>query len=704
MLEPGDEQESSRRNVPEKVYTIPEQRRPPSGPPRNPSKRTSEKAVFALLLGIAGIAMWIITALPAIILGFLARGEINKDENLTGKGIATLGILLGFAGLFLAPTFVILLFVAGNLGGGGGSFSSDTERVVHIHLSGGFSEKQSTNPFDAFTGSVGPLLGEFLHVLNTAAEDEAVLAVVITVDMFFPEAAHNEEIYNALQALVESGTDVYIHNEEAVLTTSQYGMLSAATHFNAVPTAYLDLVGFYGEGMYLRDGLKSIGVEADFVHIGDYKSAGEMMTRNEPSPAASEGMRWLYDSLYESRVNMIAESRNMDPMDVRTAIDSGPYTAEEAEKAGLVDSVMYQDELMDLIHERYGEDILIDEDYGSYSNQPYGGRSAWLQSGGADGTVGLVVLEGTIMPGYSNIGATSGMLRWALDAAAESDEIDAVVLRVNSPGGSVTASEVILRAVENVKSEKPIVVSMGSVAASGGYYVACKADRIYADEMTITGSIGVVSGKIVTAELWEELGINWYPIQRGENADWSSSSSKFSEAQREQITQSMTAAYDVFKNHVIEGRGDRLTADLETMAGGRVFTGVQAKELGLVDEIGGLRDAIAHAAELADIEDYSVRMIPRQMELSELIQQAFFGGPEPANPSDLGVLPQQTIAPEIQVLMRERLAARSVSPTVALLSELEPQRAREFQRWLEFATLIKREGVVAISPQLPVNY
>ena len=671
--------------------------RPPSG--RRPvRKQTSEKAVFAFLLGIAGLAMWIFTAVPAIILGAMARGEIAKDDSKTGGGIALAGILLGIVGIFAAPAFVLLLILG--LGQAGGSRSVDvSERVVHMHLSGAFAESPSTNPFDALSGGVRPLLIDFIDTIYEAAADESVLAVVITVDRFFPESAHNEEIHCALHALIESGTDIYIHNEEAVLSTPQYALLTASTHFNSVPTAELNLVGFYGEGMYVKDGLESIGVAADIVHIGDYKSAGEMMMRNEPSPAAAEAMDWLYDGLYDARIKMIANSRNMEAMDVRSAIDSGPYSAEEAEKVGLIDSVMYQDELMDMIRERYGEDIYIDDYYGSYERLSNTGTPGFFSSGG---TVGLVVLEGTIMPGYGDVGALSGTLRWALEAAAEDPSVDAVVLRVNSPGGSVTASEVILRAVEQVKAEKPIVVSMGSVAASGGYYVACKADKIFADEMTITGSIGVVGGKIVTAELWDELGINWHSIQRGENANWASSSSRFSDEQREQIEQSMTAAYDVFKAHVEEGRGDRLNGDLESMAGGRVFTGIQAKELGLVDEIGGLHEAIESAAEAAGLDDYSVRMIPRQMTFSELLSAEFFGGPGPANPSDLAHVEGAVNQLDLKMAMSQAMSSRNVSSTAAILAELEPQRAREMMRWIAFATLINEQKVVAVAPHLPV--
>ncbi|MFP6584620.1 MAG: S49 family peptidase [Candidatus Hydrogenedentota bacterium] len=671
-----------------------------------PGKRTSEKAIFAFLLGISGLALWFFAAFPAIILGAMARGEIRRNAQLKGRGLATMGLFLGCIGMFFAPIAVVALF---SMGGSAftSAYDAGDDRIVHLHLSGAFAESYQPSPY-GFFGGVPSSFHDLMAWFEEMEDDDTVQALVVTVDMFQPQAAHLEEIHHALRNLIDSGKDVYVHSEEALMSNSMYVLLSAGSHFNAVPTSMIDLVGLYSEGLYLKAGLESIGIQADIVHIGDYKSAGDMMMRDGPSDEAAEAMNWLLDGMYESRVNMIAHSRDMTSDEVRAAIDGGPYTSEQAEAAGLIDSRMYQDEFTEFMKDKYGEDIYFDNHYGGNggSNSSMGFSNTWFSGMGgggsySSGTIGLVVLEGTIYPGYGQGGAFSGTIRYALDLAAQDDSVEVIVLRVNSPGGSVTASEVILRAVQTAQLEKPVIVSMGSVAASGGYYVACQADSIFADELTVTGSIGVVGGKIVTAGLWDELGISWHATQRGANADWGRGSDVFTDVQRAQIVESMGAAYATFKDHVEKGRGEKLTKDLEEMAGGRVFTGKQALALGLIDEIGGLTDALEYAAELVELDDYDVRLIPRQLDFGEMLQQELFGTGDPSRPTDLA-LDEPADSEPLAESIRGAMQPTDASMASALLTKFDPDRSRELLRFIEFATLIKEQGVVVITPQLPV--
>src|SRR5205823_586218 len=233
---------------------------------------------------------------------------------------------------------------------------------------------------------------------------------------------------------------------------------------------------------------------------------------------------------------------------------------------------------------------------------------------GGKSAVGIVYVNGPISMGsgaaspFDSAGATSTAVRKALDEAARDDSIKAVVLRVDSPGGSAVASEIILDATRRVKAKKPFVVSMGDVAGSGGYYVACGADTIFADEATITGSIGVVSGKFMTTEMWKKIGITFKHYQRGKNAALLIYGSVFSKEERARLQSWMDKIYDVFKDHVVAIRGKRLKKPIDDLAGGRVYTGRQALELGLVDKIGTLRDAIDHVAAEAKLSDYEVRV------------------------------------------------------------------------------------------------
>ena len=542
-------------------------------------------------------------------------------------------------------------------------------------------------------------LSGLVDAIEDAEHDDSVVAMVITMDALGASLAQFEEMYAALELFKESGKPIYLHSESASISTVGYAFYSVATHFNLVPTAILNLTGMYSESMYLKDGLEKIGVAADVVHIGDYKSAGEMVMRNGPSPAAEEAQNWMLDSLYESVVDMIARSRDFTADEVRALIDAGPYTDAQAKKAGLIDSRMYMDELVAHLKDEFGEDIYFDNNYGSIyeTTGQSTGSSAWY-AGGVDGKIGLVFLEGSIYPGYGQAGAFSGTIRRALDAAAADSSIDAVVLRIDSPGGSVTASEVILRAVQKLQEKKPVVVSMGGVAASGGYYVACQADAIFANATTITGSIGVVGGKIVTKGLWDELGISWHPYKRGANADWISSAEPFTDVQRQTMTESMGAAYTTFKDHVMNGREDLLTKDLEEMAAGRVFTGKQALELGLIDEIGGLNDALSYAADLVDLEDFDVQVIPRVMDFNEILMQELFGSGGD-RPTDMSLNPLGRTS----ALSRVRDAANeSVEQAMAgsLIRKFGAEKVRAMGQFLQHAELLNEQGVAAVMPEV----
>jgi protease-4 len=264
-----------------------------------------------------------------------------------------------------------------------------------------------------------------------------------------------------------------------------------------------------------------------------------------------------------------------------------------------------------------------------------------------------------------------------------------VVLRVNSPGGSAVASEIILDATKRVKAAKPIVVSMGNVAGSGGYYVACGSDTIFADEATITGSIGVVGGKLATTEMWNKVGITWKSYQRGANAGLLSSSSTFSDPQRQRMQQWMDEIYGVFKGHVTAIRGDRLKKDIEELAGGRVFTGRQALELGLVDKIGTLDDAVAHVASEAKISDYEVRALPEAKNFLELLLD---GDKEDDN----------------SVLLRGEASQRAVTSALIeqalpLVKQLDPQRVQAVLRSLRQLQTLEREGAVLMAPEIIVE-
>ncbi|MBN1359168.1 MAG: signal peptide peptidase SppA [Sedimentisphaerales bacterium] len=599
-----------------------------------------------------------------------------------------------------------LVFVLGGTGWAGEGNPAPPAVVAHFHLSGALTESPMAD-------SLGLLAQEMLSLrslverIDEAGSDDAVKAVILTYDGMSYGLGQLEEMRAALDRLKAAGKKVYVHAEG--MSTFVYGLLCAGDYLSVAPQSSLWLTGLYGESLYVKDLLDKIGVQADFMHVGDYKSAAEMLTRTTPSEEAEENINWLLDGIYGSAVDMIAASRRKTPAQVRDLIDRGPYLADEALKEGLIDAVQTQEAFLAHVKAQVGGSVKIDNRYGREKKPEINvasplGLFAILselfkppQMEPKKDSIALIYVEGAILPGYGQpslfggAAAFSGDIRKALQTAADDDSVKAVVMRVDSPGGSAEASEVILNATRLVQIDnKPFVVSMGDVAASGGYYISCGADVIFADEATVTASIGVVGGKLVTQDLWTMLGVNWVGYKRGANSDIFSSSAPFSDAQRKTLEQYMQKVYDVFKGHVTEGRGSKLTKPLDEMAGGRVYTGKQALGLGLVDQIGGLKQAIEYAAAKASLRDYEVRVVPRPIDFVTALLEEISG--EGERPTDLAF-------PDATSLLAGRPHLMSA---YELLRCTEPQRAQALYQALQRIELIRREGVIMMMPFDPI--
>lgn len=487
----------------------------------------------------------------------------------------------------------------------------------------------------------GPVGGESLKDLvarmRKARDDQNVKACVLLLGNTGFGLAQAEEIRQAMDEIKSAGKEIYAHAEG--LSTGSYALLSGASRVSVVPTADVWVMGLAAESPYLRGLLDMIGVKPDFITCGEYKSAAETFMRKGPSPAAERMRSWMLDSLYETYVTLVAQGRGVPTEKVRKWIDEGPYTAEQAKELGLIDAVQFRQDFVAGLKSKYGEQIRLDKRYGKKKrseldlSSPLGLLKIWAEMfqgpkkpSPAKDAVAIVYVEGPIMPGRGGASpfaleqiAYSTPIRKALDKVAADDSIKAVVLRVHSPGGSAVASEIILDATKRVKAKKPLVVSMGGVAGSGGYYVACGAETIFADASTVTGSIGVVGGKLATTGAWNKVGITWSCSKRGANADMLSSDDVFTEKQRKRLQALMDGIYNDFKGHVVAIRGDRLKKKIEQIAGGRVYTGEQALGLGLVDKIGSLQDAIEYAAKQAKLKKYEVRVVPRPKDFIEVL-------------------------------------------------------------------------------------
>lgn len=491
------------------------------------------------------------------------------------------------------------------------------------------------------TSSVASLYRGF----RDARTDPEVRGLAVYVRTTGFGLAKAQEFRRQLTALSEAGKFVECYFEsvgEISNGTLGYYLATACDRIYLSPLGEVNIVGLYTDALFLRGSLDKLGIEPEFLAIGDYKTAGEQFVRTEHSPEAEEAIGAILDGVFHQIVAAIAEARDLSPEEVERLIDTAPHTAEEALAAGLIDDILYPDEFRDRIEELAGgEPRLVHLDtFRRHRNL-----------GGAP--VAVVFAAGTIVRGAGGTEPLTEELFIGSDdltelfrELADDRSIEAVVLRIDSPGGSALASDLILREIELLAAEKPVVVSMSDLAASGGYYIAAKADRIVAEPATITGSIGVVMGRFATAELEREtLGLSRDPISRGANAGLFGGSEPFTDAEREILLDGMENVYRTFLGHVAEGRELEPEA-VERIARGRVWLGADAARLGLVDELGGIDRAVELAAEAAGLPaDRPVRLVyyPEPESWLELL----VGQPRPLLPAALRGLAKQ-LAPAVR--------------------------------------------------------
>ncbi len=449
--------------------------------------------------------------------------------------------------------------------------------------------------------------------LGKAITDPNVKALVVDADGAMLDFSQIQEIRRHLLAAREAGKDVWVYTEHLSDGTAVLG--SAANHFTLMPEADCSFDGIFAESMYFKGLLDKLGVRADVIHIGDFKSFGEMFYRTGPSDPAKAQEEKLVDSIYSQIVDQVAAGRKVDPAKVKSTIDAGVLTAKEVADAGIADHLMYRTDFVKKLKETYGEDADFDREYDlpDLEGPEMMGmmdvfKLMFKDTGKLKAKkdfVAVVAMDGDITD------ESVAPVRTQILKLAKEDKAKALVLRVNSPGGSALASEVLWEATDEWRATgKPFAVSMGGVAASGGYYISAGANRIFAESGTITGSIGVVGMKFVVGEAMEKLGISTHVTQRGKNAGAMSMMQGFSEDEAKLVRDSMVKVYDTFKKRVTDGRGKVLKGDLESLAGGRVYSGKDALAIGLVDEIGGLQEAVAWVSKEAKLEKPDLKLVP----------------------------------------------------------------------------------------------
>ena len=572
-------------------------------------------------------------------------------------------------------------------------------RIAVFRLAGAVKETPTDEVFN-FGGETGVPLQELVARMDRAAKDGAVKAVVIVLDQATVGPAQVEELRQAIGRVRATGKEVIAH-ADTIGGLGQYTLLTAASRLSVVPTADLWITGLYGESPYLKRMLEKIGVQPDFLTCGDYKSASEIFMREGPSKEAEAMQNWLLDSLFDTQVGRIAASRKVSPELVKAWIDSGPHSAEKAKELGMVDAVEHRQDLEAALKRKYGAEVVFDRKYGKKAepkldaSSPFGIFKFWGELLGASRpaeskkpAVGIVHVDGAIVMGgdaasmFQESAAVSSKIRRALDTAANDDSIKAVVLRVDSPGGSARGQRDHPRRHPQGEGQEAVHRVDGRRRRQRRLLRRLRRRhdlRRRRDDHRLDRRGQRQARDRATS--CDKLGVTFKSYRRGQNAGMLASGEAFTPGERLKMQTWMDEIYGVFKGHVTAIRGNRLKKPIDDLAGGRVYTGKQALELGLVDRLGTLHDAIAFVAEQAKITDYDVRVIPKP---KSFLEQLLEDGADNEPRKGLDVVHRPTLLDLAQPFLRS----------------LDPSRAGLVRMALGRLELIHREGAVLMMPEL----
>ena len=488
--------------------------------------------------------------------------------------------------------------------------------VAHIEITGSYSE--GTGGSGLFS-EVVETLGDVLQRLKKAANDENLEAVVLHINGPHIGWAKLNELRTGIAKIRQKGRKVYAWLEGA--DTKDYLLASACDQIIIPESGIVMMPGLRAEISFYKNLFDMLAIQPEMLRVGEFKSAAEPYSRSEMSPAFREEMEAIIDDYFRQIVEMVSAARKLTPEQVTSIIDTGLFSAEDAKKVGLIDHVAYEDHIATLIKgdqkdveikytKSYGKKK-FDTDFSGFTgmakmmNMLMGVEPTSRKS--SNPKIAIISAVGPIMSGSSqsdffgdeSMGSTT-MIK-AIRQARDDATVKAVVLRVDSPGGSALASDLMWHELETLDGKKPLIVSMGDTAASGGYYIAMGADRIFAEPGTLTGSIGVVGGKIALEKFYAKIGITSSVVQKGKNSGVLSTTKPWTDAERDAMQKMMNDIYAQFTKKAAAGRKMDYEK-LEKLARGRVYTGVQALSLGLIDELGTLDDAIAHAKKAAGID------------------------------------------------------------------------------------------------------
>ncbi|MCR1023722.1 signal peptide peptidase SppA [Cellulophaga baltica] len=518
---------------------------------------------------------------------------------------AIIGCLIAFGVLF-----GMFLIFAALLGSEDGEKTIKSNSVLEIQIQNPVQDYVGRDESDPFAGLFQQAQGlnEIIHAIKVAKNDSKIKGISINNNFIIAGLSQTQAIRNALEDFKTSGKFIYAYAD--IYVQKDFYLASVADSLFLNEVGSLDFKGLSSEVLFYKDLQEKTGIKMEVIRHGKYKSAVEPYLTNEMSEANRTQIKELLNSLWGSMVDEIAVSRNMSSENLNVIADTlGGRMPQLAKESGLVDDVLFFDQYEHKL--KNAAKIAIEEDINYVSLEDYIDTANKTKLYKGDDKIAVIYAQGEILYGEGGpdiIG--QGIINSSLKKAREDDAVKAIVLRVNSPGGSALTSDIIWREIELTKAIKPVVVSMGDVAASGGYYIAVGADKIFAEPTTITGSIGVFGTIPNATELAENIGINAEQVGTNKNSVDYSLFEPMTDGFRNMMQESVEGTYSTFLERVAEGR--KITvAEADSMAQGRVWSGVDAKNLGLVDELGSLDDAIKGAAELADVASYGIKIFPK---------------------------------------------------------------------------------------------
>jgi protease-4 len=528
--------------------------------------------------------------------------------------------------------------------------SVKSDSYLEIKLSGDIQEKSSSDFLMTFFGMSPPLsMHDIWFNFQKAKVDRRIQAIVLRMGYLQCGWAKVNEIRDLVLDFRKTGKNVYATFEETVDADKEYYLATACDRIIFHPSGMMFVNGIGGYIPFFKKGLDKLGVEFEVEHMEKYKTAMNEFTEEGFTASHKEMMESLYGDIYSHYVSKIAESRGKGQEEVRALIDRGIFQGPKALEAGLVDDLLYEDEFQNVLKQDGKRVTRI-------SHQAYAKIKPSSLGLNRGRKIALVYGMGQILAGegiYQMMGGTT-VARW-LREARKDKSIEAVIFRVDSPGGSAVGSDVIWREVVLTKKEKPIIISMSDLAGSGGYWIAMSAHKIVAQPQTWTGSIGVVWGKPSLKGLYDKLGITAERLTFGDKADIFSTFRKWTDEERELIKEEMRWTYDQFLTKVAESR-NMSKEDVDMIGKGRVWTGSQAKDIGLVDELGGLSKAIELAKELAGIPARDqVRLVVQPKKKSSFLEM-FLGQPLIKTNLSIGPRLEKTMA-AFKLLEQERIWA-----------------------------------------------